>query len=131
MKRLPAEVALELVREYARLQDLIHGTRERIGAALELCPGVKGHRHEVEAFEATPWSDAGTAPTERASADVTHLSKWYTPVNDGDDCYWPEPDRNECPHCWAAHEVVQERRRAKRALGSIKGRIRKLGRAAA
>lgn len=124
-----AAVALELVGEYARLQDLIHGTRKRIGDALELCPGIRGHRKEEESFPGFDGGEAFTAPTERAMADVTHLSQWYTPDNDGEGrTTWGEPDRDECPHCFAAHEVVQQRRGAKRQLGSVKGRMRKLGR---
>lgn len=121
--------ALHLVIEYARLQDQIDGARKRIGDALHGCPGVSGHRHEVESGDVD--GEPYEAPTKRAMKDEPHLAGWYRPdVDQYDHRVYSEPSEAECPHCWAAHQVVQERKRARRALGSVKGRMRKLGRAA-
>lgn len=123
---MSAELALALLQEYARLQDLIAGTRKRIGDNLELCPGVAGHRHEEEPCEL--FGEAFTVPTERSMADTTHLAEWYrSDTDEHGRTVWGDPDADECPHCFSAHEVVQERKRAKRALGAVKGRMRKLG----
>ncbi len=124
-----ADKALTLVRDYARLQDIIQGARKRIGDALEGCPGINGFRKEEEPLDLGDDGPPSSAPTERAMNDAVHLSQWYSADEDeyGRREY-PDPSEAECPHCWAAHQVVQERKRARKALGAVKGSMRKLGR---
>lgn len=117
--------ALELVERYATLTKQIRFYTARIGADLEKCPGIKGDRLNV---------DENGQPTYTPELDEKnrdkglHLWQWYQPFTDYDSGYphkeWPEIselDREECPHCYAAHMAVQERKESKRQLAVVKG----------
>jgi hypothetical protein len=117
---MKADKALELVQRYSALQWTIRACRARIGRELDKCRGVKGKRLETEGR----YND----PTPEAQADQdTHLKGWYTP-EEVDDNYSPrleyqsigEIEREECPHCYAAHLIVQERKAARKAFGAVK-----------
>ena len=125
--------ALELVERYSRLHLAIKACKQRIGEQLEKCQGQNGWRKETETyrFEDADW----TAPTERATTDETHLPLWYRPEvveYDHGSPYEPPEVRNvyreigakeqaECPHCYAAHLVIQERKAMRRQLSAVKG----------
>lgn len=135
--------ALELVLRYAHLKRSIDACKPRIGAHLELCQGQNGWRNETETHKGSDFVGFETAdftsPTERAMADETHLRLWYTPdvvEYDRGSPYEPPEVRNEyleigaeeqaeCPHCYAAHLVIQERKSMKRQLAAVKGAFSK------
>lgn len=121
------EKALELVVRFSALTQALRGIPTRIGDSLEHCKGLKGFRNETE-----PQEFAGETiqlPTERSNEDCdTHLKGWYTPDvsygydGDGTLVYTEvgENERAECPHCYAAHLVIQERKALRRQLGAVK-----------
>lgn len=134
------ETALELVGRYARLTREIKACAARIGAELDKCEGLRGFRLETEHH---PEQDAGPLlgvlaaydePTERASKDQdTHLKTWYEhegyPVGYDD---WQrftvgEDEEQECPHCYAAHLIVQERKELRRKLAGVKAAMTRHG----
>ena len=129
------EKALELVGRYARLTHSIAACKKRIGDELERCPGLKGFRLETRHYEAIDSDhvfgpiEAHDAPTDRAMRDQdTHLSIWYAKdygelgeygferftVGEGDEA-------TDCPHCFAAHLIVQERKALRKQLSTVKG----------
>lgn len=138
------ETAVDLVGRYARLTLAIKGCKARIGAELDKCPGLKGDRLKTvrhEGFDGgfllgaiEPYDE----PTYEAQADQdTHLKTWYSKdygewedhgvptfvrfhIGSGD-----EPD--ECPACYAAHLIVQERKVFRRQLASVKAAMTRLG----
>lgn len=132
---MSAAIAPELVRRYAELTEAIKTCKQGIGAALELCPGVKGHRHEVETpIPCIMGGKAfvfGPSQSKRAIDDVTHLSEWYRPITDKDgETGWTEvtPEHAlECPHCYAAHLLTQDRKAQRRRLSTVKAQITKAG----
>jgi hypothetical protein len=130
--------AVDLVGRYARLTHAIRACKGRIGAELDKCHGLKGKRLEV-ATERCDWLHIIPGePTKEAQDDQeTHLSVWYSKdygewedhgvphfvrfhVGSGD-----EPE--ECPACYAAHLIVQERKALRRQLGSVKAAMTRLG----
>lgn len=117
--------ALELVMRFSALTQALKACRIRIGEHLNLCNGLKGFRNETEwheHFDGTPYQ----SPTDRAVADEeTHLKAWYTPDFEYGDGYskgYVDVDMvsDECPHCYAAHLVIQERKLLRRQLGAVK-----------
>ncbi len=132
------EKALELVGKYARLTRAITQCKGRIGKHLDLCRGLKGNRLEVfktgafDGGEMVGFIEAYESPTDAACADQdTHLKVWYDKdygetedhgcpvfvrftVGDGD-------EEEECPHCFAAHLIVQERKELRKQLAYVKG----------
>ena len=140
------ETAVDLVGRYARLTHAIKACKDRIGAELDKCPGLKGFRLETEHHEATEASWMGAAleaydePTERAQTDQdTHLSVWYgkdygetvdAGYMDPEWRRWPvraELEGEACPACYAAHLIVQERKAMRRQLASVKAAMTRLG----
>lgn len=119
------EKALELVGRYARLTHSINDCKKRIGAELDKCKGLKGHRLEVET-EACGWMHLAVGyPTKAAQDDQdTHLSIWYAgDVDDFGRRSWQDPRDydDDCPACYAAHLIVQERKALRKQLASVKG----------
>lgn len=116
------ERALELVQNYAKLTKEINGFKKRISAHLDKCEGISGRR-------------LGTLDESNFifTEDPTHLSEWYTRYEEREyyHCHiWygiEEADTDICPHCKAAHEVIQERKEAKRELGAIKRTMSRWG----
>ena len=131
--------ALNLVKRYAFLTHAIKGCKTRIGECLSQCRGLKGHRLDVIKRPAFDGGDlvgpieAYEEPTREAQNDQeTHLSVWYSKdygewgeyefvrfgIGDGD-------EEEDCPHCFAAHKVVEERKELRRQLSYIKGAMTK------
>lgn len=113
--------ALELVQRYSALQWTIRAAKARIGRELDKCRGLAGKRLETDGHYNTP--------TQAAQDDQdTHLKAWYTPEVVDDGHCGPqreyqaigEAEREECPHCYAAHLIVQERKGARKAFGAVK-----------
>ncbi len=112
--------ALALVQRYSELHWSIQAARARIARHLDACPGIKGKRQEKD----PEWGGM----SHDAMADEIHLKEWYRPGLRDDGCggaeeHWPTPgeeQRAECPHCFAAHLVVKERKAARRQLGAVK-----------
>lgn len=118
--------ALELVGRYARLTKLIKVKKAEIGEHLEKCKGIKGDRLNVDEHG---W------PTYQPEMDVKnrdkglHLWSWYQPevVDDGymsQGLEWLQIgvlEAEECPHCYAAHLAIQERKQTRKELAAVKG----------
>ncbi|OZI59915.1 hypothetical protein [Bordetella genomosp. 11] len=125
------ESAIKLVQSYSALTRAIKACKKEIGRHLDLCAGLKGFRHEEEPV--SPGSSF-TVPTERAEADQdTHLKGWYT-AEPGDYEYSGmqylkigQDEAEECPHCYAAHQVIQRRKTLRRQLAGIKAAMTKGG----
>lgn len=132
------QTAVDLVGKYARLTHAIKACKGRIGAELDKCPGLKGFRLE-RATERCDWLHIMVGDSTKAAQDDqdTHLSVWYSKdygewedrgvptfvrfdIGSGD-----EPE--ECPACYAAHLIVQERKAMRRQLASVKGAMTRLG----
>lgn len=117
--------ALELVGRYARLTKQIKDCKRRIGEHLELCNGISGKRNEM-----VNGMFVNHRETDSKNRELDlHLTQWYTPDWQGD--YGEQPvyeeigewSGEECPHCYAAHLAIQERKAARRALGVVKATI--------
>lgn len=135
------QTAVDLVGRYSRLTLAIRGCGPRIAAELDKCKGLKGFRLETEhvpEFDGGPWVgriEAHDRLTDRAEKDQqTHLSVWYS-EDYGEPGEWGferysvgEGDEAEdCPACYAAHLIVQERKGLRRQLGYVKGAMTRLG----
>ena len=136
--RVSASTAISLIERYSRLTKAIAACRKRIGKHLDLCDGLGGFRREVEqhdGFDGGPdvgQIDSYETPTQRAQNDQeTHLKGWYDGTNrdyDYDGNRLPiEAHKDDCPHCWAAHLVVEERKVLRRQLGAVKSSMTRLG----
>lgn len=114
--------ALELVGRYSRLTKQVKDCKRRIGEHLELCKGISGKRNELDERGILRHSETDSKNRE---IDL-HLTQWYTPDWQGDYGYQPVYDdlgewsAEECPHCYAAHLAIQERKAARKSLGYIK-----------
>ena len=113
--------ALDLVRRVSSLQWEIRAAKARIGRGLDKCQGLKGKRHE---------KDGWRGYTQAAQDDQdTHLKHWYMPekLDEGGRDYIEigDDEREECPHCYAAHLIVQERKAVRKAFGCVKAAMTK------
>lgn len=132
------ETAVDLVGKYARLTLAIKGCKARIGAELDKCPGLKGKRLEV-ATERCDWLHIIPGdPTKEAQDDQdTHLKLWYSKdYGEWEDHGYPHfrrftigdgDEAEECPACYAAHQIVQERKVLRGQLGHVKAAMTRLG----
>lgn len=103
-----------------------------IGDALNQCPGVNG---KIGLMNVDPFT-----LIVDASEDTTHLKAAYTPETCDDGCggeerYYLSEDEiieylQPCPHCLAAHHLVQKRKVAKQALAKARRQITNIGKAA-
>lgn len=130
------EKALELVGRYSRLSCSIRDCKRQIGLCLDKCNGLKGKRLEtfkVGSFDAGPelgFIEAYETLTDAAAADQdTHLKIWYERIknDEGSGYSYGEADADECPHCYAAHLIVQERKKLRRQLAAVKGAMTRFG----
>lgn len=121
------QTALNLVMRFSALTHAIKAMPTRIGDELEKCKGLKGFRNETEPMEFG--GETMQLPTERSNDDhETHLKGWYTPDvsygydGEGELVYTDvgETERAECPHCYAAHLLIQDRKTLRRQLGAVK-----------
>jgi hypothetical protein len=128
------EKALELVGKYSRLTHAIGACKKRIGDELDKCPGLKGFRLEViwtESFD----EELIQVPSGRAQGDqVTHLAGWYAKDYGEPGEFGYEPftvgegdEETDCPHCFAAHLIVQERKALRKQLATVKGAMTRGG----
>ena len=117
------EKALELVGRYARLTHSIAACKKRIGDELEKCPGQAGRRN-------SPWISQvdGSILSTFDNSDETHLAAWYAkdygePGEFGFERFTVGEDDEEadCPNCFAAHLIVQERKALRKQLSTVKG----------
>lgn len=123
--------ALELVGRYARLTRQIKDCGTRIGNALDLCRGLSGKRGQI--WPDGAWINPPDTDNKNRDKD-THLWTWYQPEQDDDGTMhprlvWTEPGEDEaaeCPHCWAAHQAIQERKQAKRQLAAVRGAMSRM-----
>lgn len=121
--------ALELVTRYAALTKHIKALKSRIGENMDKCKGFSGHRGEVMDAEGTFVFPRGEEDSRGREKDL-HLWAWYTPkvieetqYTDGCLVYQSITDAEhgaECPHCYAAHLAIQERKAARKSLGAVK-----------
>jgi hypothetical protein len=125
--------ALHACADYARLHVEIKRLTLALGDALDHCPGVAGKRLPAD------WVTCSGDDAQAHHDDITHLKEAYTPETvDGE--YEPhlvwmnDFEIREylavCPHCLAAHEAIQARKAARKALGKAKRAITMIGRAA-
>lgn len=109
------EKALELVGRYARLTKAIKTTKTQIGDSLDLCRGYSGKRNTVD----------GESKLDSKNRDLDlHLTEWYTPeCGEYDNPSWLYVDdkcKEECKHCYSAHEAIQSRKKLVVQLGHVK-----------
>lgn len=122
------EKALELVTRYAVLTKQIKAFKAAIGGNLDKCKGYSGKRGDVDA-DGWPVANRGEEDSKGREKDV-HLWAWYTPevaeetqYTDGGLVYQTiaaDEHGAECPHCYAAHLAIQERKAARKSLGAVK-----------
>lgn len=130
------EKALTLVRRYADTNRRIKDLSKAIGDSLVQCVGLDGKRLELEDGCFVRQRDTDNKGRDKS----THLWHWYQPdVADsgyagGPDLVWAEitaaEHGAECPHCYAAHLAIQERKAARREFGAIKAAMSRQGGAA-
>lgn len=107
--------ALELVTRYAVLTKQIKALKETIGANMDACKGISGERGPLSVVK-----------MDNKGKDVDlHLWLWYQPeYDDCEDAFYeeikPEIHGVQCPHCYAAHLAIQERKAARKSLGAVK-----------
>lgn len=127
------EKALELVRRYSRLTRSIKTLDRRIGDAIELCHGISGKRQEIDRW-GFPLHER-ELDTKNREIDV-HLYSWYKPYTADSGAMYPSlawhqineaKHKKECPHCYAAHLAIQERKAARKSLASVKGAMTRHG----
>lgn len=133
------EKALELVNRYSFLTRAISGCKTRIGACLDQCKGLKGHRLDVIKHPGFNGGDfigliePFDEPTKEAQNDQeTHLSVWYHKDygEPGEHGFWRYTvgegnESEECQACFAAHQIIEERKELRRQLSYVKGAMTK------
>ena len=118
------EKALDLVGRYSRLTRQIKDCKKRIGESMALCNGISGERLAVDEFGRLI---RHRQEDQKGRDRDLHLTQWYTPDMQGDHDEYPvyeevgEWSKEECPHCYAAHVAIQERKLAKKQLATVKG----------
>ena len=128
---MKAETALNLVASYSKLTRGIKDAKKRIGESLEQCKGYSGKRGDVGEFGS--WMPPRGEEDSKGREKDVHLWTWYTPDMQGDHGEYPvyeelgEWSGEECPHCYAAHLAIQERKALRKSLGSVKAAMTRLG----
>lgn len=119
--------ALELVGRYSRLTKEIKFLKQQISEYLDKCPGVNGDRLAVDVHGCPTYSPEMDSKNRDKGL---HLWQWYQPeiLEDcsyyGSHMVWTDVgvmESEECPHCYAAHQVIQRRKQARKELGIVKG----------
>ena len=120
------EKALELVLRYGHNRRTIEALGRQIGEHLERCRGLDGKRLECDKY-GLPLRQRDTDNKGRDTS--SHLWHWYQPDVTADatmnpTLVWEQITANdhgaECPHCYAAHVAIQERKAARKALAAVK-----------
>ena len=126
--------ALDLVMRYSHHTRRIKELGKQIGDSLELCPGLDGKRLELDEHGC----HVHQRDTDNKNRDKsTHLWGWYQPEV-ADSGYYMDPDLvwqqiaaddhgAECPHCYAAHLSIQERKEHRKKLGAVKAAMTRGG----
>lgn len=121
--------ALELVERYASLTKQIKDCTQRISDSLQLCNGKSGNRQAGMHSQGEAGRFYETKLDSKGREQDLHLWIWYQPETVDDGHMSPslvyekvgEERATECPHCYAAHLAVQERKQARKELGAVKG----------
>lgn len=126
--------ALDLVRRYSHHTRRIKELGKQIGESLDGCKGLDGKRLELDEFGCHVQQRDTDAKNRDKS---THLWGWYEPdVVDSQDHLYPylvsqqinaDEHGAECPHCYAAHTAIQERKDHRKRLGAVKAAITRGG----
>ena len=106
---MKAEKALQLVTEYARLNKAIKACKPAIGHYLDLCPT----NHLADWY----------AKPEPAEYETTNYDVPVMISPTGEWLEIGEDQHLECPVCYAAHLVVQERKALKKQFATVKRSI--------
>lgn len=122
--------------EYVAAKDEIKRLGKAIGAALEACTSAR-----ADALFKSGNFRARFSAEAKAHDDGTHLKTAYSMAQDPDSYYGvfyehhdgdvEEYLRGVCLHCLKAHQLIQERKAARKRFGIAKRRISMLGRAEA
>ena len=120
---MKSERAVELVKEYSFLNTKIKDLTKKISDSIVQCEGISGQRLT---------SNLSGETDSRGREKDLHLTSWYTCTGvSEEDGYTPVyenyPDESECQHCWDAHNLIQERKLAKKRFGTVKGTITRMG----
>jgi hypothetical protein len=126
------EKALELVGRYARLTRQIKDCTKRIGDSLELCEGINGSRIPKVTPFGLQREDFPEHFDEKSRDKRMHIWNWYRPsVSEYGTHEWDKITKDEhgsdCPHCYAAHLAIQERKAARVQLGHVKAAMSRGG----
>lgn len=124
------ETAIKLITSYSNLTRGIADAKKRIGVHMDLCKGYSGKRGDVDA-QGWPVAPRGEEDQKGREKDM-HLWTWYQP--EWDDYENPSYEKitqeihgQQCPHCYAAHLAIQERKAMRKSLGSVKAAMTRLG----
>lgn len=126
--------ATDLVQRYSHHTRQIKALGKKIFENLDLCNGPDGDRLAVK----DDGSLVHDRDTDKKCRDMSvHLWDWYHPevieetqYTDGGLVYQKitaEEHGAECPHCYAAHMAIQERKAHRRKLGTVKAAMTKGG----
>jgi hypothetical protein len=99
------ETALKACVKYVELSREVRRMSVAIGSALDRCPGVDGKLHDTYDYE----------------SDETHLKRAYR----WNDEWYGSFDG--CKHCETAHNLIQQRKAARKSLGAAKRWITRIG----
>lgn len=107
--------AVELIVRYSFLTKAIKAATLEIGNHLNECSGMSGKRN----------TDSDERKTDKKNHETDlHLHDWYTPeIVEYGGCSWLDIDeecKEQCPHCYAAHQVIQQRKEYRLKLGHVK-----------
>lgn len=123
------EKALDLVLRYSLHGKAIKTLTTAISDNLALCNGINSDRQLKDSYGCFIY----LPDTDSNGRDKgTHLWNWYQPT-------WYNPDYDAvqyeeitedihqkiCPHCYAAHIAIQERKEHRKKLGHVKGAMTK------
>lgn len=107
--------ALKACERYAELSRLIREAKKGIGNNLEKCPGIMGTLLDWQQHK-LPNCD-----------DETHLAVYFRTSGEYTAHQAASKALRDCPHCSAAYELVQARKRYRQQLGAAKRFILRIG----
>lgn len=121
--------ALNLVLRYSFHVNSIKSLTAAIGNNLDACKGINGNRQLKDEYGCLVY----LPDTDSKGRDKgTHLWNWYqqTWYNLEYDkldyeVITEDTHKNACPHCYAAHIAIQERKEHRKKLGYVKGAMTK------
>lgn len=119
------ETALALVLRYSELTKGIKAAKARIGDHMEACKGRSGKRNQIDPVT---YDIQLREEDEKGRDKDLHLWYWYQPEyggNEEPEVFYEEilakKHGIECPHCYAAHLVIQDRKTMRKQLAHVKG----------